>query len=99
MVDPVVDKVDDPMGFDSNPPMTEASTDEGFHEGDEPIPEEKFAEKFVYRRACAPAGIRKSTIKAEWARGADHIVAGGRVLVRSIPRMRKRRSRPPRAPE
>lgn len=88
----------DPMVFDERPPTLDTNIDEGFHEGEDPPLEEKFADKFVYRRACTPGGIRKSTTTPEWARGVDHIVAGGRVLVRSIPRMRKRRSRPPASP-
>ena len=89
----------DPMIFDERPHILDENTDEGFHEGEDPPAEEKAEEKFVYRRAAASFGVRKSTMAAEWARGKDHIVVGGRVLVRSTPRMRKRRTRPPPAPE
>ena len=85
----------DPIPLDERPHTLDENTDEGFHEGEDPLAEEKAEEMFVYRRAAAPGGIRKSTMAAEWARGTDHIVVGGRVLVRSKPRMRKRRTRPP----
>jgi hypothetical protein len=89
----------DPMIFEP-PSLPHGNTDEGFHESEEPLPGEKAEEKkLVYRRACAPGGIRKATIAAEWTRGTNQIVVGGRVLVRSTPRMRKRRSRPPPVPE
>lgn len=86
----------DPMVFDECPITPDESTDEGFHDGELPeMPEEKL----VFRRAGVPGGVRKSTIAAEWARGPDQIVVGGRVLVRSTPRMRRRSKRPSRPPE
>lgn len=88
----------DPMIFDECPPTPGENADEGFHEGEVSPPEEKIEEKLVYRRACAPHGIKKTIIAAEWARGANQIVVGGRVLVRSTPRMRKRRGRHPGVP-
>lgn len=94
---PPCDLIVDPMIFDECPPSPPA--DEGFHDEEEPPAEQKAEEMFEYRRACAPGGIRKSTIAAEYVRGTDHIVIGGRVLVRSKPRMRKRHRRPPPNPE
>jgi hypothetical protein len=85
--------VDHPMDVDDCPPADE-DTDEGFQDGPPP------KEKLVYRRARAPlpAGIRKAPA-GDGARGADYVVVEGRVLVRSAPRMRKRKPRPPRIAE
>lgn len=83
----------DPRIFDEWPPTPDV--DEGFHEGDDPEFDKKPLEKFEYRRASAPGGIRKLDFAAECERGVNHIVIGGRVLVRSTPRMRRRRTRPP----
>jgi hypothetical protein len=96
---PPCDLTVDPTMFDEFSPSPSQHADEGFHDGEEAPAEEKAEEMFVYRRACAPGGIRKSTITAEYARGTDHIVVGGRVLMRSKPRMRKRSRRAPPTPE
>lgn len=73
----------DPMDFDS-PPIPDITIDEGFHEPDH------FEEEITFRRASAPSGIRKyNTLK--WSRSANCVVMGGRLIVRSVPRMRKRR--------
>lgn len=90
---PVSDEVVDPMVFDECLPEPDENANEGYQEGQE-LP---FNSEFVYRRASGAAGgIRKSHL-VELARGADYMVIGGRLLVKSAPRMRRRRkNRPPR---
>lgn len=83
--DVVENLVVDPKEFDED-------LDEGFHE-DEGFVEE---EGGSLRRASTPSGIRKYN-GMRYERSADVVIIGGRLKVRSLPRMRKRKV--PRVPE
>ena len=69
--------------------------DEGFYE-DEGFAEEEI--EFSLRRASMPSGIRKYN-GMRYGRSADIVNIGGRVNVRSLPRMRKRKVQVARVPE
>jgi len=60
--------------------------DEGFCEGE--VDEDEELEMSL-RRAIAPTGVRKYNVR--YGRSADVINVGGRVKVRSLPRMRRRK--------
>jgi len=66
-------------------PVSEIVVDEGFDEGEE-------WDEFSLRRASTPSGIRKHH-SIRFSRSAD-ICIGGKVKVRSKPRMRKRKPKP-----
>lgn len=69
--------------------------DEGFYE-DEGFAEEETG--FSLRRASTPGGIRKYS-GVRFGRSADVVNIGGRIKVRSLPRMRKRKVQVARVPE
>jgi len=66
--------------------------DEGFHE------DESLVEETSLRRASTPSGIRKYNA-VRWGRSADVALVGGRLKVKSKPRMRKRTAPPACVPE
>lgn len=68
--------------------------DEGFHEDESFGVEEEM--EMSLRRASAPSGIRKYN-GVRYGRSVDVIAIGGKLKVRNLPRMRKRRV--PRVPE
>jgi len=70
--------------------------DEGFHE-DECLLEEETETSL--RRASTPSGIRKYNANVRWGRSADVALVGGRLKVKSKPRMRKRIKGPASVPE
>ncbi|KAG0652981.1 hypothetical protein D0Z07_0114 [Hyphodiscus hymeniophilus] len=67
----------------------EEDVDEGYCEG---VVDEDEETEMSLRRASAPTGVRKYNIR--YGRSADVINIGGRVKVRNVPRMRRRRKEP-----
>lgn len=67
--------------------LTIDDVDEGFHD-DESLGDEGMETSL--RRASTPSGIRKYG-GVRYARSADIVSIGGRVKVRSVPRMRRRK--------
>jgi hypothetical protein len=86
--------------FHPPPPQNhhaELEIDEGFCEQDEE--QRSFEEEMSLRRASTPSGIRKynnpTTMGAgRWARSADCVLIGGKIKVKNVPRMRRRRGVP-----
>ena len=73
---------------DGVPVGSDNDVDEGFCEGEDMDEEEM---EICLRMASAPAGIRKYYGRYG---GPDAVSVGGRIKVKSLPRMRKRRARP-----